>query len=270
MIISPGIYYSMPATEYHADRAVSKSALDQFERSPAHYQHWLTNPPDPTPAMRIGTLAHMAVFETSRFRASTAVAPIVDRRTKEGKAIYEQFSRENEGKEIITADEMQRLENMRAAVFSHAAGGKLLGDGKAEVSVFVRDRDVNLDLKARVDLLREDCIVDLKTTEDASPRGFIKSIASFRYQIQAAHYKRILRLHGLPDLPFYFVCVEKEPPHAVAVYQLDTADLMLAEQNLLDSLRRLAACRDFNAWPAYSRGIETITLPKWANNQTQN
>lgn len=264
--MTPGIYYDMPAPVYHADRAVSKSALDQFEKSPAHYQHWLTNPPEQTPAMRLGTLAHMAVFETARFRASTAIAPIVDRRTKEGKSIWEQFQRENEGREIITSDEMQQLESMRASVLSHAAGGELLGDGKAEVSVFVNDPETNLDLKARVDLLRKDAIVDLKTTEDASPRGFAKSIANFRYHIQAAHYRRILRIHGLPDLPFYFVAVEKSAPFAVAVYQLDPADLLLAEQYLLDSLRRLSACHVFNAWPAYSRSIETISLPKWVNN----
>lgn len=267
--MKPGIYHDMPAPDYHAVRAVSKSALDQFEKSPAHYQHWLNNPPEQTPAMRLGSLTHAAVFETTRFRSSVAVAPIVDRRTKEGKAIWEQFSRENEGKDIISSDEMQQLEAMRAAVLSHPAAGKLLEDGNPEVSLFHTDLELGLDLKARLDWVRPEAIVDLKTTEDASPRGFAKSIANFRYHVQAAHYRRMARLMGMGDLPFYFVAVEKSAPHAVAVYQLDAADLILAEQALMESLRRFASCQEFNTWPGYSRAVETISLPKWAQTINQ-
>lgn len=266
--MKPGIYHDMPADEYHAVPAVSASGLKVFERSPAHYQAWLAAKPEQTPAMRIGTLAHLAVLQPDIFRGTTVTAPLVDRRTKEGKSIWEQFQRENEGKEIISHDELTQLEAMHAAVHTHAAAGKLLGDGKAEVSLFWTDQVAGLDLKARFDLLRDDCIVDLKTTDDASPRAFASSIAKFGYHLQAAHYRRMASHLGLGDLPFRFIAVEKEAPHAVAVYELDSADLLLAEQQLQAALHRLQACKEFNAWPAYSRQIETISLPKWAQTQT--
>jgi hypothetical protein len=261
-----GIHHDLPPDQYHAVRAVSASGLKVFEKSPAHYQHWLANPTEQTPAMRIGTLTHMAVLEPNRFRSQTAVAPIVDRRTKEGKSIWEQFQGQNTGKDIITSDEAQQLEAMRVAVRTHAAAAKLLEDGKPEVSLFGHDEETGLDTKCRCDWLREDAIVDLKTTEDASPTGFARSIVNFRYHVQAAHYRSLASALGLGSLPFYFIAVEKEAPHAVAVYQLDGSDLLMAEQHLRQSLRRMQACQDFNAWPAYSRSIETISLPKWAAN----
>jgi exodeoxyribonuclease VIII len=264
-----GIHHDIPAADYHAVRAVSASGLKVFERTPAHYQHWLTNPTEPTPAMRIGTLTHMAVFEPHRFRASTAVAPIVDRRTKEGKSIWEQFQAQNAGKEIITADEAQQLEEMRVAVRAHPAAYKLLERGNPEVSMFAKDDDTGIEVKCRCDWLTETSIVDLKTTEDASPVGFARSIVNYRYHIQAAHYRSLAAALGLGQLPFIFIAVEKEPPHAVAVYTLDGADLIFAEQQHRIALRRFQACQDFNAWPAYSRDVQTISLPKWAANLNQ-
>lgn len=264
-----GIHHDIPAAEYHAVRAISASGLKVFERSPAHYQHWLSNPPEQTPAMRIGTLTHMAVFEPNRFRAETAVAPIVDRRTKEGKSIWEQFQAEHAGKQIVTSDEAAQLQAMRTAVRAHPAAGKLLENGNPEVSLFAKDDEIGADVKARFDWLTETGIVDLKTTEDAGPIGFARSIVNFRYHTQAAHYRKVARLCDLGELTFTFIAVEKEAPHCVAVYQLDGADLLLAEQHLRQAMRRFQACADFNAWPAYSRAVETISLPKWAANLNQ-
>jgi len=32
------IMYDMPAADYHAEKALSKSGLDQFRKSPAHFR----------------------------------------------------------------------------------------------------------------------------------------------------------------------------------------------------------------------------------------
>ena len=93
--------------------------------------------------MRVGTLGHMCLFEPNRFRAETAVAPIVDRRTREGKSIWEQFQAENAGKELITADEAEQLQAMRTAVRAHPAAAKLLDNGNPEVSMFAKDDDTD-------------------------------------------------------------------------------------------------------------------------------
>lgn len=256
-----GIQYGLPAADYHKIRALSATGLKKLATSPAHFAHWLDNPDEQTPALRLGMLTHICVIEPKRFDDEVVVAPIVDRRTKEGKSIWEQFKGDNEGKEIITHEEREQMLAMRAAVRAHPAASLLLTGGKAEVSVFAEEGGVYC--KARFDYLTN-AIIDLKTTEDASPAGFARSVANYGYHIQAAHYLAMAKAVGLEVKEFILIAVEKSGPHAVACYKLDPADILLADAERRRLIQLHASCSEFNAWPAYSREIETLTLPKWA------
>ena len=128
------------------------------------------------------------------------------------------------------------------------------------------DATSGLQCKCRPDWLTDDgsLIIDLKTTEDASPKGFEKSVGNWRYHVQAAWY-----LHGIeqasgtrPD-QFIFICVEKKPPYAVAVYAADPEMIEIGWQQAQRDLEVLATCKAANAWPGYSDQIETISLPRW-------
>ena len=255
---------NMPAWEYHRDPSISKSGLDQFRKSPAHFQAWLAEDREQTPAMRIGTLTHLAVLEPDSFDEKTVIAPLVDKRTKEGKSIWEQFKAQHEGKDIITLDEHNQIVAMRDSVRKHQAAGKLLAKGGSEISVFAVCPKTKVMMKGRFDWLDGNTIVDLKTTEDASPEGFAKSVANYRYHIQAAHYIALAGLVGIKDATFKMIAVEKSAPYAVAVYELDAADLMLAESERITLLEMFSSCTQFQSWPAYSQSITTISLPKWA------
>jgi exodeoxyribonuclease VIII len=108
-------------------------------------------------------------------------------------------------------------------------------------------------------------IVDLKTTRDASPDGFAKSVAQYRYHVQAAFYSDGYRAaFGEAPRGFVFIAVETEPPYLVAVY---VASETMAQrgrieyQTDLDTFRR---CQDADTWPGYSDAPLTIDLPKWA------
>jgi exodeoxyribonuclease VIII len=107
-------------------------------------------------------------------------------------------------------------------------------------------------------------LADLKTTRDASPRGFGSAIANYGYAIQAAHYIAGCRSVGHEIENFVFLAVEKEPPYAVGCYVLTPDVLASAETKRLALLDLLATCRATNRWPAYSDRIETISLPAWA------
>lgn len=255
---------NMPSWEYHRDPSISKSGLDQFRKSPAHFQAWLKQDRQQTPAMRIGTLTHTAVLEPNSFDEKTVVAPLVDKRTKEGKSIWEQFRAEHEGKDIISLDEHDQIVAMRESVRKHQAAGKLLGKGGSEISVFAVCPQTKVMMKGRFDWLDGNTIVDLKTTEDASPEGFAKSVANYRYHMQAAHYIALAGLVGIKDATFKMIAVEKAAPYAVAVYELGAADLMLAESERITLLEMFASCTQFQSWPAYSQNITQISLPKWA------
>jgi len=266
----------MDNTAYHAHPAVSKSHLDLIARSPLHYWARYLDPnrvaPEPSPQMRLGTALHTHVLELSRWDEEIAVAPSdINRRTKEGREQWAAFEASSIGKAVITADDAAQVMAMGRAVLRHPAAAMLLGlPGKAETTHMWTDASTGLECKCRPDWLMDDgsIMVDLKTTKDASPRGFKQSIANFSYQKQAAWY-----LHGLeqatgrrPD-QFIFICVESTAPYACAVYAADAEMIERGHDQAMRDLAKLAVCKAADHWPSYSDQIETISLPAWMTGQ---
>ena len=261
-----GIIPGIPIEEYHKGPGVSKSQLDQFAKSPAHYLASLTAQRKETAAMRIGSLFHGLVLEPERVKI--AVAPACDKRTKDGKATWEAFCLENAGAEIVTAEEGEMLNGMVNSARAHPAANALLsGPGIAEGSCFWHDERSGELCRCRPDKYRQDLgiIVDLKSTEDASPKEFARSIAKYNYHMQSAFYQDgVEAATGDFIKGFVFVAVEKKAPYAVAVYQLDMQGVEAGRVEYQRLLLDLADCKASGKFSAYSDRIETISLPAWA------
>ena len=261
----------MDNATYHAHQAVSKSHLDLVARSPLHYWARYLDPnreiPEPTEAMRIGSALHTLVLEQDTFEERYITAPQVDRRTKAGKEVWAEFEAEAGGRELIAADDRAMISRMAEAVWSHPAAAALLNwQGKAETTHMWVDQATGQACKCRPDWLTENhqLIIDLKTTEDASPAGFRKSIANFRYHVQASWYlDGIEQATGTRPEQFLFVCVEKKPPYAVAVYAASPVMITIGAETAARDLDVLVTCKQANAWPGYSDQIEPISLPPW-------
>ncbi|WP_170210768.1 PD-(D/E)XK nuclease-like domain-containing protein [Tepidiphilus succinatimandens] len=264
---------SMPADQYHSHSAVGHSALVRIMRSPAHYREYVTNPPEPTPAMVLGTAFHAALLEPDRFSQSFVVAPKFDRRTKEGKAAAEAWEAGNAGKTALTAEQMVAIQQMVTSVISHAGAAKLLSNGLAEMSGLWSDHETGIECKCRPDFLAITGetitgIVDVKTTSDASADGFARAIATLGYDTQAAFYQDGLKALTGRTIPFYFIAVEKEAPYAVAAYKASDEMIEVGRAKYRAALQLLKWCRENESWPGYQPGgeIETINLPRWAAN----
>jgi exodeoxyribonuclease VIII len=262
----------MDNTDYHAHPAVSKSHLDQVARSPLHYWARYLDPnrvaPEPTPAMAIGSAVHTHVLELDQWDARYVSAPDgIDRRTKAGKAEWEAFTTAATGRTVLPKADADLVMRMGHAVFAHPAAAMLLAlPGKAETTHMWTDEATGLQCKCRPDWLTDDgrLIVDLKTTEDASPRGFARSIAQWRYHTQASWYlDGVEQATGTRPEQFLFLCVEKKAPYAVAVYAADAEMIDAGAQTAARDLDVLATCKAANAWPGYSDQIEPISLPAW-------
>jgi len=250
----------MNNADYHSDPAVSASHLHSIAKSPAHYYSRYLAPVKPpsiqTTAMQFGSLVHTAILEPDELAARYGVCP--PRNTKAGKEAAEQMKAD--GIEAITQSDWDTAAAMSDAVYAHPAASELLQQGAPEQSFWWDDNETGLRCKCRPDWLRPDgVVVDLKTTQDASPKGFAKSIANFRYHVQAAHY-----LNGLEAQRFVFIAVEKTYPFAVGTYELDRVSLDEGQRLAARDLRRIAACRKLDKWPGYSQTISTLTLPAWA------
>jgi exodeoxyribonuclease VIII len=168
---------------------------------------------------------------------------------------------------VLTKADADLVMRMGRAVFGHPAAAMLLGlPGKAETTHMWTDAATGLQCKCRPDWLTDDgrIMVDVKTTENASPREFARSIAQWRYHVQAAWYlDGIEQATGTRPEQFLFICVEKKAPFACAVYAADAEMIAAGAQTVARDLEVLATCKAADAWPGYSDQIEPISLPAW-------
>lgn len=255
--------------EYHAHEAISKSDLDAARKSGIHLLDKKEGPPRAsTPVFDFGTAFHAAVLPGEDFSQTAVRMPkeITSKATKAGK----EFAKEHEGKIILNHSDSYALDQMMLSVSQHpAASGLLNGDlkGKSEQSFFCTDAgETELELKCRPDFMLDDgsLIIDVKTTTDASPNGFKKSLANFRYYVQAAWYLHVVeKATGHRPEAFIFVAVEKQRPFATGVYVADDECIRIGMEQAREDLMNIAKWKNTGIYPGYSSQAEMISLPKW-------
>lgn len=270
LALEPGLYTNVPDEDYHqrSEGVASKSILDLVDRSPAHYKAWLDGYERPTtPALAFGKAVHAALLEPERFlREYVAEPDYGDCRFKGPKAERERWRAANAGRKRLSQQDAQAIRDMYAKLMEHPIASNMVRDGAAEVTLRWKDEATGLQCKARADYYVEGlrACFDLKTTEDASPEAFARSVAKWRYHVQNAFYAEGFRAIGKPLDHFVFIAVEKAPPYSVALYSLRDADVELGERTMRRNMQTLLEGVQTKVYPAYSTEIETIELPGWA------
>lgn len=261
--INQHVNFDMPAAQYHAVDALSKSMMSKILKSPAHYRAALAEHQEPTKSMQIGTAIHTAVLEPQLYSQVVAVVPPdIDGRTKDGK----QWKEQHKSRLHLTPAEEIDVQGVANSVRRHPFWDIVRLSHKIEASVFAQDEETGITLKARPDMWIEDhTLLDLKTTDDASPAAFQRTIAAFGYQISAAHY---LMMTGTEN--FIFVVVERKAPYAIGIYKLDAEWLQAGENLRRKAISTLHECRALDSWPAYPTATQTLSCPKWVLNKSEN
>ena len=257
----------MSNAEYHAHKAISKSKLDAARKSGRHLFDLLYGPPrDSTAAFDIGTVLHASALPgEDADQIAVRMPEGMKKTTKEGKA----FVADHKDKIILNTSDAYVIDQMMLSLREHPFSASLVNGelkGKAEVSFFSADTETGLELKARPDFILDDCslILDLKTTVDASPKGFQRSVANYRYYVQASHYLDVVEgATGTRPQAFLFIAVEKTRPFSTAVYMADQAMIDLGKQQAREDLNNIAQWIADKKFPGYSERVEEISLPKW-------
>ncbi len=257
----------MTEDEYRKDPGVNKSTLWEIRKSPAHYR-WAVDhqgEEEDTPAMKLGRAVHMAVLQPDEFVKHYAVAPDVDRRTKDGKAAYSQFLAEHEGCEVLTEDEFDTINDMAMSVRRNSFLKPEMME-KTEMPLFWDDPRTGIRCKCRIDAVvpmgEKALIVDLKTTADASTEAFTRDAIRMGYHVQAAHYMNGIREQGVYRNPeWWFVAVEKKPPYAVNMIRMSDSMLDAGKFKLIDLMSQLDMCLIDDEWPGY--GSNEMFPPAW-------
>lgn len=270
----------MTNAEYHSSPGISKSHLDDIARSPLHYWGKRIDPDrevsdDRNDDLVLGSATHTATLEPDLFDSEYLVMPDFNLRSPKGLAARDEWvESEVKGREYLTPAQRETALAIAAAVRRHPDAGPLLQRGVAEQSWFATDRETGALVKCRRDWWNPDAglTLDLKTTKDASPEGFAKSVFNFRYHVQQAFYDSIVfeQLYGEAPPYWAFVAVEKVKPYAVAVYQLEAEDVERGYLQARRDLERLVSCLQSGVWPGYTSMVERLSLPGWARRQIDN
>lgn len=261
----PAFCAGMTEAEYRNAVGLSQSSLKIFSKSPAHYLASTEEKQEPSDAMILGSVFHALVLQPEKAKDLYAVKLKVDGRSSMGKAYNENFALENAGKFVINVEQEAQLLAMKASLLSHPKAHRLLADSNyRELPVFgtypTPYGDVRL--KGLIDAYDSvnGYINDVKTCEDASPEGFRKAIWDRRYDFQDVQYGWLLHNAGKPVNQFNFLCVEKKPPFAVAVYSISAESLLKSAGRWEDLVIEFGACTSSGIWKAYSDEIIELSL----------
>lgn len=247
--------------EYDATAALNCSLSKEILKSPAHGLAYLNRQREETKALRVGSAVHKLALEgLHEFNAAYATAPELDRRTKDGKAAFEAFTLANAGKTILSPDESALVAAVAASAAACMRNRKI---ALTQTELMFATEYEGTPIKAALDGVSESdgFIYDLKTTEDASPAGFLKAVRSYRYNLQAYFYRFAYEVaFGIRAAGFRFLVVEKEPPFAVAVYELGPELMSYAVGDFEAALKAYKTATALDEWPAYPDEIKVIDI----------
>ena len=212
----------MTNKEYRQAEGISRSELNTIlQKTPMHFLYEQTHPKEDTPSLLLGRAVHKGILEPETFFEEFAVAPKCDRRTKEGKEIYQKFIEENSNMEVITEEDLDMIRDMKA-VIDHDIHASTFLNGEHEQSFFWTDSATGERCKVRPDCISQvdgkKYLVDYKTTESCADGAFERSVRKYGYKFQAGMYREGYFQNTFEDVGFVFVAQEKTAPYAVRVY----------------------------------------------------
>lgn len=246
--------------EYQQVPGVNWSSLKHLAKSPLHYRHHKAQPPGDTASMMGGRAAHTAILEPDRFPLDYAVFTGARRAGAE----WEAFREAHAGRTILKVAEYQEALAIRDAVRSHRAASKLLTGGLPEQTITWDDPETGLPCKGRIDYLRQEGFVDLKSSANLDSRRFALTAHDLGYHMQLAFYARGLKALGMAEPKVWMVAVESSEPHDVAPFAVDPGVITEGDAKVGELLRLLAECQRRDKWPGRYPDESVFFLPGFA------
>ena len=253
----------MPDEEYFKHEALSNSYLWRLiSQTPAHAQVKAAA----TDAMTLGKAVHLAVLQPDLV-ADTIIQGPKDRRGKKWSEAAEKAETDN--KILLTESDYQVCMTMRDKVWQNSTFAALLSGTGAEYEKAALWEYRGQRCKAKIDCIKPDVLIDLKTTADASPRGFAQSVAKYGYHQQGASYRYgYARASGIEIPTFIFLVIEKSPPYVPAIYELDAPPLNEGWASYNAAIDLHLECEKHKHFPGYPAEKVLLQLPAYAFTHT--
>ena len=274
--MAQGIVPNMPEAEYHAHPAWSQSALKLLPDEPElfHGRHILKLPDwqvAESDDIWLGTCLHAMHLQGQEIvRIPSEV--LTSNGQRRGTA-WKAWEAEHAGELVLRDQDAERVNAMSAGLMADPTIQRILkSDGPNELSLFWTDEETGLDLRARIDLLREGpggwLAADIKSTniDVTDKRQVASKILDFGYHQQDAMYEEACRrCLGFTPAAFCFIFVRNKPPYNACLWRLNPNDIALGGRRnrkaMADLVKRLVS----GDWSNNRAGqVNEVSLPKYA------
>ena len=265
----------LPNHDYHQNREyLSNSACSMFLASPALFGTWLRGEytRSVTKALRIGSALDGIL--TSTFDEGCVLRPPMDRRTKVGKAMYEDFLANIGDRMEIPDEEYKVAEAMAESVMKHPIASDLLADVVDNQSSLWWTEG-NSNWKVRFDgEMTGNRILELKThapfkREADNQREWQTSVWDYGYHRQAALYRHALALEKRiedQDVSHTTVAVGSSFPYDVHVFQYTEELLQVGMEELRAISHEIHLRKSMDMWELDPE-TRIVGVPGWVAKQ---
>lgn len=232
-----GIVYDMSNEDYHKQVGYSSSAIKTVcKQSLAHYM--AQKPLGDSPAFALGSAVHATLLEPERDLVTKGP------KTRTSK-LYKDLYANKKGDEVVLTEVEYHVHNkMCQSALNNPVCNALLTHKErvTESSVFTVDPASGLNIKTRPDLYIPETgqIVDIKTTIDASPKGFAEQVGKYAYHIQAAFYLLTCKLAGIKAKEFSFIAIEKTAPYMSHLHVMSPELVIESTKQVKETLALIA------------------------------
>lgn len=277
--------------QHHSLDMISASKIKHFIKySPSSFyeKYILKSVPkfQPTESMIKGTLFHMLMLEPDKFNKyvyksndARNTKRFKDFVEKELEVSFNELTSENpcsyyhykgltkEEYFFLKDDEYQTLLDMKSSVLKHKRAKLFFeGDYETEKSGVGYCKESGLDLCIRPDLMRKNCMVDIKTIKSLDLKNLNYQMYDLGYYLQCAHYLRVGNIINPERFKkFFFLFVESVAPYEVCLVQMSAIYLDHAARKYNEALFNLAVCMTNDDFPRLDSGeLLTLEPPSWA------
>lgn len=236
-------------------------------------------PPSPDgDALIFGRLVHVVILEPHKLDAYAVLNPDEIGLTVKGERSENPtatrawkdavFAAKRNNLTVISPKMFAAAEALSAAIQKHPEAGRLLAAATDhEISAYA-EHPSGARVRARFDLVCPGAVVDIKTTRDADPETFGRSMNAFMYHVSAANYLDIARANGIDVDRFDLICVEKEATpggeYRVSVLEIHEDAIEKGRELMAEACARWLANGKRIDLPNYGDERHVIDLPPYA------